>query len=78
VNVNGLFSGEDTGFSENFALIGDSDIVGKDQVYQSFCNLAEICGHNAQFREYCKTAIGEEQLSIIRAYLGKANADTAS
>jgi hypothetical protein len=70
VNKDGLFSGEDTGFGENFALTGDPDIIGNDQIYRSFCNLAEICGHHAQFEEYCIKAIGVEDLATIRAYLG--------
>jgi hypothetical protein len=75
VNKDGLFSGEDTGFGENVALIGDPDIVGYDGVYASFCNLAEICGHHSQFVEYCKAAIGSEQLAKIRAYLGRSGGD---
>jgi hypothetical protein len=74
VNKDGLFSGEDSGFGENFALIGHPDIVGEDQVYRSFCNLAEICGHNAQFQDYCIKAIGTEDLATIRAYLGQPRA----
>jgi hypothetical protein len=78
INTDGLFSGEDPGFSENFALIGDPDAVGNDKVYESFCNLAEICGHNAQFGEYCKTAIGEDQLTAIRAYLGRSGGNSTA
>jgi hypothetical protein len=69
VNKEGLFSREDTGFAENFALIGDPGSVGNDQVYPSFCNLAEICGHSSQFGDYCRTAIGDEQLTAIKTYL---------
>jgi hypothetical protein len=72
INRDGLFAGEDPGFAENFALIGDASVIGKDNVYESFCNLAELCGHHAQFGEYCKAAIGEEQLATIRAYLGQS------
>jgi hypothetical protein len=68
VNSGGLFSGEDTGFGENFALVGDPDIIGKDEVYPSFCNLAETCGHHAQFGDYCRAAIGDEKLSKIRSF----------
>jgi hypothetical protein len=69
VNMEGLFSGEDPGCSENFALVGDSDVIGNDPVYPSFCNLAELCGHHNQFDEYCRTAIGQQELAAIRGYL---------
>jgi hypothetical protein len=49
--------------------VGDPDIVGKDHVYASFCNLAELCGRHAQFGEYCRSAIGDEDLGKIRSYL---------
>jgi hypothetical protein len=61
-NRYGLFAGEDSGFGENFALVGNPDVVGKDKVYGSFCNLAELCRHNAQFQEYCKAATGKSSL----------------
>jgi hypothetical protein len=77
VNVNGLFSGEDSGFGDNFDVIGDSHIVGNDKVYESFCNLAELCGLDSQFRGYCETAIGEEQLEAIRAYLAMSVGEDA-
>jgi hypothetical protein len=69
VNADGLFSGEDSGFGENFALMGDETVVGYDGVYPSFCNLAETCGYHTQFVEYCKKAIGEDELSSIIDYL---------
>jgi hypothetical protein len=71
VNKDGLFSAEDAGFGENFVLAGDPDIVGNDNVYESFCNLAEVCGHGAQFGEYCKSAFGEDKLRKIRTYHGR-------
>jgi hypothetical protein len=78
VNRDGLFSGEDSGFGENYALIGDPDVVGMDRVYESFCNLAEMCGHHDQFGEYCKSAIGEEQLSDLSAYLDRSRDSEAT
>jgi hypothetical protein len=75
VNRDGLFSGEDSGCAENFALIGRSDILGMDEVYPSFCNLAELCGHHDQFGDYCQTAIGDERLAAIRAYLHRSDRD---
>jgi hypothetical protein len=75
VNKEGLFSGEDSGFGENFALIGDPDIVGNDGVYASFCNLAETCGHHSQFVTYCEQAIGVDKLKSIRDYLGDSGGE---
>jgi hypothetical protein len=72
VNRDGLFSGEDIGFGGNFALTGDPDVVGYDKIYPSFCNLAEICAHDSQFREYCNATIGPEQLATTRRYLGRS------
>jgi hypothetical protein len=68
VNVDGLFSGADLGSGENFELVGDPDVIGRDKVYASFCNLAYLCGHSSQFGEYCKAVIGEEEWEVIEKY----------
>jgi hypothetical protein len=39
-----------------------------DNVYESFCNLAEYCGYHQQFSQYCETAIGVDELNAIRNY----------
>jgi hypothetical protein len=69
VNTGTWFGVEDPDVGENFVLAGDHEILRQDEVYPSFCNLVEICGQQAQFREYCRVAIGEQKLAAIRKYL---------
>jgi hypothetical protein len=69
-NFGGNFGAADPMAGENFGIGGDPDVIGFDQVYPSFCNLAEMCGYHNQFSQYCETAIGSDKLSAIREYLG--------
>jgi hypothetical protein len=69
-NHDGWFGVEDEGIGENFALFGDPKAFRMDAVYTSFCNLAEMCGHHQQFKQYCEESIGGEALAAIRDYLG--------
>jgi hypothetical protein len=51
MNVGTWFGVEDPDIGDNFFVPSDPSIVGNDKVYHSFCTLAEICGHDAQFHE---------------------------
>jgi hypothetical protein len=68
-NLEGAFGVEDDEVTDNFAIPGDSKLMMIDNVYQSFCNLAEYCGYHQQFSQYCETAIGVDELNPIRDYL---------
>jgi hypothetical protein len=42
-----------------------------DTVLQSLCTLAEMCGQHPRLGEFCTSALGEEELSKVRAELGE-------
>jgi hypothetical protein len=65
----GYFGVPDLGIAEDYRLPGDSESGGLDDIYQSFCLLAEICGHHMQFEAYCSTVIGSDKLRKIIEFL---------
>jgi hypothetical protein len=73
VNAEGWFGVDDPGVGENFVLPGDNDILGRDPVYPSVCNFAEMCGLHAQFSQYCEAAVDEDKLAKIREHYRRAN-----
>lgn len=68
-DTGGLFGKAEDGGGENFAIPGPFDLLDRDAVYRSFCNLAEMCGH-AQFSVYCEAVIGAEKVRSILSYFG--------
>jgi hypothetical protein len=69
-NLHGAFGiGEEEG-GDDFAIPGPFDVLDRDSIYASFCNLAEMCGYHGQFVEYCTAAIGADRLQLIRDYFG--------
>jgi hypothetical protein len=55
---------------EDFAIPGPFDVLNRASIYDSFCNLAVMCGHHRQFQEYCEAAIGADRVNRIREYFG--------
>jgi hypothetical protein len=74
-NQGGFFGVDDPQAAVNNLVPGDPDLglTGKlpgEDIKASFCNLAERCGYDDQFSEYCTALIGAEKLTRIRKYLG--------
>jgi hypothetical protein len=72
MNQGGMFGVLDPDIGENFIVNGKDDVIGHDEIYPSFCNLAEMCGHGEQFQLYCEAAIGSGKLAQISEYFASA------
>jgi hypothetical protein len=69
-NLHGVFGIGEKDVGEDFAIPGPFQLLDRESVYLSLCNLAEMCGHYRQFVDYCTTAIGADRLKLIREYFG--------
>jgi hypothetical protein len=75
----GLFTTSEPELAINFAIpwivtpsFFDNTVFGtlvRDTVYKSFCILAELCGGDDQFWEYCNTTIGWDEVELLRESL---------
>ena len=81
-NVDGWFSHPDSNYAVNIGIdtsifikrflctSGFCDFFSRtDNVYQSFCTMAELCGKANQFNYYCENTIGKKDIDIIRNHL---------
>jgi hypothetical protein len=69
-NLHGAFGLQEESGGDDFAISGPFDVLDRDSVYESFCNLAEMCGHHHQFGQYCSHIIGSNRVQSIRDYFG--------
>jgi hypothetical protein len=71
-NIGGKFGLQENDAGSNFAMpVEFEHALSIDNIYQSFCTLADMCGRTGQFKEYCIAAIGQADFDGIQKYIKK-------